>query len=532
MIRPFVYRPTYQSLPMEEIGKLFDNTEKSYIENRDNFTKLSAALSQIKGNDADNEYIKTVGDKYKKQIESLADTVQKRKDWSLAEDTIRDMALEIGTDQKLNAIKESYANYLDEEKRRQEFMAKGITTLDFSNYANHKNWDENGKINIYRSRIEPKANYFNTVSDIWAKVKPDSDESGFKKSDLPFYLENELTVSNVPKIKALQDTAVSMFKNDAAGQQFIKKLKMERPDASDAAIEEAVRTYVRDVSRLHEQTQNKVEYQADKMQELEYKAQQQVDVYKQKLQIKAGMKSNNVDGDGNHQLVELQSSVHNKAGTESGITAFINNGTVADNIAKTHLSSNSLDKSNVKFIGDVPDDFMSGKVEVKPIGFQIVNPTGDASFDGAIVADITGKDGVTKRGFVRIGDQNKYRQITRTAKNAHYAMVSADYSNAPHVNIADESGLIRVRDAQGNETSVETGFEILSDDKKNWQKSNKRLVPLYKGADGKWHKFTKEELDRSFIKESYLPNEIYQETSNMIGMSLEPMTRTTKSINQ
>ena len=531
MTRPYVYRPVYQNAPMEEIGKLFENTEKSFVENRDNYTKLSAALSSIKGNDSDNEYIKSIADKYNSEIEKLSETVQKRKDWSQADDIIRNMAMSLASDQKLGAIKESYANYLDEEKRRQDFMAKGIPTLDFSDYANHKNWDENGKVNIYRSKIEPKADYYKTISEMWSAVKPDLEQSGFEKSKLPFYLESETTVSNVPKIKALQDTVVNNFKNDAAGQQFIRKLKLERPDITEAEINHAVKEYVRDVSRLYESSQTKIDYQVDKQQEIEYRTQQSVEAYRQKQQIKAALKSNNTDDEGNHKLVAIQAHNLNKEGDLFGASAMINNATVARNIKDTYLGG-AVDISNVKLLEpdkSAKEVFEGGFGEIQPIGFNIINVTGDKSYDGSLVADVKDKNGMNHRVLIKMDDASPYKQMTRTATTMN-SYITHDYGSLPRVNMPDDSGLIRVRDSQGNEVNIETGFEIVSDDKKNWKKSNKKLIPQYRGEDGKWYRFTQAELDRSFIKPSYTPNEILQETSNMIGVSLKPMVYSAKTI--
>lgn len=538
-INPYRFQQTYEGLPMQEIGKLFENTEQNYIENQANYNKLTSYLTKIKGNDSDNEYVNQIAKEYADQIAALGTTTQKTKDWSKANAIVMDMATKVAGDRKLDAIKESYANYLDEVKTNQEMVKQGRTPISFSDYASHKNWDDKGKISIYQHDVAPKADYFKTVSSIWETVKPDTDETGFKKSDIPYYLENETTVTNIPKMKALLDNATTAFKTDSAGIQFMKVLRKENPNMTDADVDATVRNYVREMGKMHEFRQSKKGYQQDPEAMIEVKAKQAalIAVSKKKAldDLKAANKSKNLDDEGAHGIVRVTSGYRAADGEAKGVDAGIFSPVVKENLSKTFLAA-PVAKENLRLIdGDKDELYKKGIKSVEPIGFNIINTTGDAQFDGAIKAIVTDKDGSQHTAYINIGDRNPVRQQTQTIRDIDH-QVRHTANGTPRANVADTSGLISLRDANGNELNVQMGFNIVPTNPNDWKNSKYTIVPVYRdpysNSEQQWHALTPEQKRRSFIKDTYSMEDLTNETSNMIGISLKPTTYSNKQLSE
>lgn len=520
-LQNYRYTPEYQGLPLEQINQALQSNEKEFVEQRGEFTKLAGFLGQIKTNNQGNEYVNSKIKQYQDAINGLGQTLQKDKRWDRAGVIVNTMAQDLSSDTKLHGIIENWKRNEEDLKIKAALRAKGETPVSLGDdYESFNNFDENGSVKFFNPQTQPKSDYVSEINEYWKSYKPDLIESGFNMSNLDGYLENTVLNSNVDKIRKANNTVTDLWESSSSGEQYKKILKKENPNASDSEIKRLMSIMVRKVGSGNEVSSVKKEYMADQQQKLENDVKRAGLIEQAKLSarknIKASRKSNNVeiDNDGKEiNLFQLGGNSVSKDGTTYGKEMLINNAELFTSIKNTYLGNQipsannfynlSSDKSTETIIGE-------GVESVTPVGFNLVDVSGKEEFNGGLIANVKTKSG-TYKTIINLGSSNPILPYIQTLNN-YDKKIRINLKGGNKTIIDDTSGLIRVKDDNGNDRNIETGFEMEASNPSDIKKSNFLLRPVYKNLKGQWQHFNKEDKNKFFMKDSYTKDDLYKET--------------------
>lgn len=438
----FNYKPISAPENLDAYKSAIDNAVSQYDKNVEAAGVLEIALSKIKALPSDVEYVNAVKQKLQDSFSNLATTVQGNKRWDLANDTLNEMKLTILKDQNLQGIQDSYKGYQDELDLEQKLMASGKTpvNLNIVDWKNHRTISPNGELNIYRSKVQPKADYNAEMFEIAKVLQPEVIDSALQASGTEGFLmsvkKEQLTDEMINnKMPEMFRTYVN---TDSYKQEKVLKLKElnQRGITGQEAEKQAdleIATNLKAVAKLRMVSREDKQF----VQDPNYAREQnlQNEIIKIKAKEEAKRKGNLAYEDGVFQRGEGFSL----DGTNIDRVVNINSKKVVDGLAGTNLVP---DKSEVKLLdGTDLDDY--DIVKFIPKGLVTSNVSGNEDFVGAFVGDLQVKDSNGKIKTVRAYSKNRNKDVKasfNTLSAVHKASINLPEGRGRVVD--DSSGVL------------------------------------------------------------------------------------------
>lgn len=528
----YQYRPIYQGAPLEEAQQAFAIGAQAYDTNLENFNKLEAFGASLRSLPQDQEYLKQKLAGTQDAIKSIADQTTGSKRWDLAGDALQRMKSSFQGDEKLGAIRESYLNFQKGEEIKQQMRAAGKTPFELTDINNHKSFDDQGNINIYRPDIRPKADYVAEATDIWKNIAPDIFEAQLQPSEVEGILSGK-TIRGISPEKLrnqLQNVRQTYMETDSGQQhkQFIQKNSPEKdPD-------KFINDFLFGVGSLRAFREERTERVPDESYKWAQRTEHDMAILAAKNAIKKGRGSSEYDPDAEGLL---------GVGTLKAIDSGIKD-------PKTGLNkktkSNALFIQNKEIVGDLSDVFWTGDgsrvvplnknenfhfedtaiwgnnkdtiKDVKIKGFAMDEQHGQGTLGGAVAElsylDNDGKD-KKMEVIIKNNDENFTNLFTtqQSLSNIIKKHNKSGYEGAGKSTIVDTSGLLG---SPGN-----FGF---------WINKDNEVRPVVKRTDGTWRIVRENEFDSLNLKEKYSTSDIQALTANKVAQNLKSYTKTNKDI--
>ncbi|TXG84645.1 MAG: hypothetical protein E6R13_02905 [Spirochaetes bacterium] len=441
----FNYKPISAPEPLDAYKAAMDDAVQSYDKNLQEAGLLETALSKVRALPADKEYVDKVKDKLKGTLANLASTVQGNKRWDLASDTLNELKLAFTSDQNLQGIQESYNSYLGELELEQKLKANGKTpvNLNMVDWKNHRTISPDGQLNVYKSNVQPKADYNAEMFEL-AKVIPfDTIESELEAAGYEGFLKatkrKELTQ------KKIDENLPSLFRSysntDTYQQQ--KQLKLKELNQQGITGEEANKIANQQIAQdLRDLASLRIGREEDKtfMQDPTYMSNLRLENQLAVARAKAEAKKNG-------QLAYEEGVFQKQDGFSQDKKHFdrvvgIANQKVITGLGATNTIPNKSeifvldDKSNI----DLDDYQIEG---FKPKGLVTSNVSGNPDFNGAFLGDLTltkgGKERITIRAYTK-NPNTDVKNSFNTLTNVHKA--SQDLPEGRAKVIDDTSGIL------------------------------------------------------------------------------------------
>ncbi len=421
----FNYRPISAPEPLDAYKAAIDDAVQSYDKNLQEAGLLEIALSKVRALPSDKEYVDKVRDKIKGTLSNLSSTVQNNKRWDLASDTLQELKLAFTTDQNLQGIQESYNSYLGELDLEQKLKASGKTpvNLNMVDWKNHRTLSPDGQLNIYRSNVQPKADYNAEMFELAKTIQPDIDESGLRAAGYDGFLLAE-------KIKELSDKKINenmpaLFRNyirsDSGIQQ--KQIKLKElyqqgitGEEAEKAANLAIARDMKDIASLRVFKEKDKTFMQDPTYMSNLRLENQLAVARAKAEAKKNGQLAYEDGVFQKQDGFSQDKKHFDR------VVGIANQKVITGLGATNTIPNKSeifvldDKSNI----DLDDYQIEG---FKPKGLVTSNVSGNPDFNGAFLGDLTltkgGKERITIRAYTKNPNtdvKNSFNTLTEVHK--------------------------------------------------------------------------------------------------------------------
>lgn len=417
----FNYRPISAPEPLDAYQAAMDDAVQTYDKNLQEAGLLETALSKVRALPSDKEYVDKVKDKLKGTLANLASTVQGNKRWDLASDTLNELKLAFTSDQNLQGIQESYNSYLGELDLEQKLKASGKTpvNLNMVDWKNHRTISPDGQLNIYRSNVQPKADYNAEMFEL-AKVIPfDTIESELEAAGYEGFLKatkrKELTQ------KKIDENLPSLFRSysntDTYQQQKQLKLKeLNQQGITGEAANKIANTQIvqdlRDLAGLRIGSEEDKTFMQDPTYMSNLRLENQLTVARAKAEAKKNGQLAYEDG------VFQRGEGFSKDSKHFDRVVNIANPKVIAGLGATNLIPN---KSEVYVLDDKSKiDMDDYQIEsFKPKGLVTSNVSGNKDFNGAFVGDLVltkgGKERITVRAYTKNGNtdvKNSFNTIT------------------------------------------------------------------------------------------------------------------------
>ena len=417
----FNYKPISAPEPLDAYKAAMDDAVQTYDKNLQEAGLLETALSKVRALPSDKEYVDKVKDKLKGTLANLASTVQGNKRWDLASDTLNELKLAFTSDQNLQGIQESYKGYLDELDAESKIMESGKTpvNLNIVDWKSHRTLSPDGQLNIYRKKVQPKADYNAEMFELAKVIQPDIDESGLRAAGYDGFLLAE-------KIRELSDKKINenmpeLFRNyirsDSGIQQKQIKLKelYQQGIVGEEAEKQANLSIARDMKdiaslRVFKEKDNTFMQDPTYMSNL--RLENQLAVARAKAEAKKNGNLAYEDG------VFQRGEGFSKDSKHFDRVVNIANPKVIAGLGATNLIPN---KSEVYLLDDKSKlDMDDYQIEsFKPKGLVTSNVSGNKDFNGAFVGDLVltkgGKERITVRAYTKNGNtdvKNSFNTLT------------------------------------------------------------------------------------------------------------------------
>ncbi len=528
----FNYKPISAPEPLDAYKAAMDDAVQSYDKNLQEAGLLETALSKVRALPADKEYVDKVRDKIKGTLANLASTVQGNKRWDLASDTLNELKLAFTSDQNLQGIQESYNSYLGELELEQKLKANGKTpvNLNMIDWKNHRTISPDGQLNIYRSNVQPKADYNAEMFELIKLVKPDIDESGLKAAGYDGFLlvEKIKELTNEKINSKLPELFRSYSNTDTYKQQKQLKLKelYQQGIVGEEAEKAANLSIAQDIKDLANVGLFK---EVDKtfIQDPNYGREQNLQNELIKIRARAEAKHSGQSIDDGGLFRPSTEKTKDKKHYDKTVT--FGNPKVVNNI-KTIVGTPSNDEVFALDGIDIKDKKIKSNSFV-PLGLTTINRSGNADWDGAWVGNLTitdsdGKNEQTINAYVKnkdIGVKSNFSTVNNIAR----AIDNKDSKTT--IKIPDSSGLITMK--IDNEyvpiSQANIDLEII-----RYKDNTYKVKPVQRQKDGTYKYFPKSQLTEYGLKESYSLNELETRSLNNLNPYISTLSLSDKQISQ
>ena len=516
----YKYNPIYQGAPIEEAAKAMEMGAKAFDTNLENYNKLQSFAASIKALPQDQQYVRDKILSADSAIKDIADQTSGTKRWDKAGDAVQRISSIYFSDPKLNAVRESYTNFNEGEKVKQDMRAKGMTPFETTDFSKHRSFDEEGNVNIYRPVIEPKADYVKEADSIWKAVEPDIAAANLQPSEIEGILQGQ-TIKGISreKILASLDNVQKTYNETDAGQQHKRFIAQNTPNKDP---DKTVRDFLFGIGSLKQFKEVKTERMADPSYEYEQRAKLlQQKIEGDLLKKKATGRGNYMDGNERLFRVEALKS-KGEVGQErvKGNALMINNPVIIEGFSKSQFTGDGsrivpLNK-NQKF--DMEKDQVTG-MTIK--GFALDDYEGEDSVGGMIgEARVTGEDGKERNMNVLLKNSDPevknlfstYRSLSAVLKT----QAGGNKNLYKNKSVVDTSGLLDF-------TGKEVYFKVTPDNE---------IIPVGKTKEGTYSYFTESERDALLLKPKYSMKDIQNLLIDKIAPRLLPYTETASQLNK
>lgn len=523
----YQYRPVYQGAPIEEAQQAFAMGAQAYDTNLENFNKLESFGASLRALPQDQEYLKQKLAGTNAAVKHIADQTTGSKRWDLAGDALQRMKSSFQNDSKLGAIRESYLNFAEGEKIKQEMRAKGQTPFEITDINQHRSFDDQGNINIFRPDIRPKADYVAEATDIWKNIAPDIYEAKLQPSEVEGILSGQTIRGISPeKLRGQLENVRNTYMNTDSGEQhklFIQKNSPEKnPD-------KFINDFLFGIGSLRQFQEVKNERMVDPSYQWEQRTKSMLEINAAKEQMKRSSGRGNYDPD-NERLFRIESLKAKGAVGEKALKAnalMINSPEIIKGYKDVIFTGdgsrivplNKSDKSNYNFEGDFwndPDKILS----FTPKGFALDDAEGKDTVGGII-------------GEAVIEDGDKKKTINVVVKNPDENMRSIFdvYQNTQEAIRNNKAG--RNNKGQGYVINDVSGLFDYTDKKVALRvRADNRIVPVLQKADGGYRPPKQDEAEALYLKEYYSPSDIQGLMIDKIAKKLKPVAETAKQVTE
>lgn len=526
----YKYQPVSAPEPLDAYKAAIEDATQTYDKNLETAGLLQASLSKFKALPKDREYLDKVVEKVQNTFSTLAGTIQGNKRWDLASDTINELKMNFLKDQKLQGIQESYKGYQEELELEQKILASGKTpvNLNLVDWQNHQTFSPDGSLNIYRSKLQPKADYNSEMFELAKVIQPDTIDSELQAAGIDGFLKS--TKKRELTDKKINENLPEMFRSyqntDTYKQQ--KTLKIKEFLASGMTMEQAsqqadlsIAQSLKDIASLRVYSEEDKSF----IQDPNYAREQNLENELIKIKARQQAKHSGQPIDDGKLFRPSTEKTKDKVHYDKNVT-FGN-----PNIVK-----------NVQTIVGVPtpdevfalDGIDLGDKKIKsftPLGMTTVNRSGNADWDGAwsgnlVITDSNGKNEQTINAYVKNKDTS-IRSNFGTVNNIARALDTDTGSTA--MKVPDSSGLITMK-LRGEYVPISASnieLEVIK-----YGKGSYKVKPVQKGEDGKYKTLPKSLLDKYELKESYSLDELETRSLNNLNPYISTLSLSDKQLSE
>ena len=517
----YKYQPVSAPENLDAFKIAIDQATQNYDKNLETANLLRAILAKIRTLPKDKEYVDKVAEKLENTFSNVATTIQGQKRWDLGNDVVNDAKMDFLKDQHLQGIQESYKGYMDELELEQKLKASGKTpvNLNLVDWQNHSTISPNGQLNIYRSNIQPKADYNAEMFELAKTIPFDTIDSELQAAGYEGFLK---TVKRKElSEKKINENLPAMFRSyqntDTYAQQKQLKLKdlQSRGISGEQAEQQANLEIVRDLKDL---ASLRIGSEEDKqfIQDPNYMNELRLENQLKVIRAKAEAKKNGElayepgvfqKGEGFSQDKKHFDRVMNIA-----------NPKVIAGLGATNLIPN---KSEV-FVLDDKSNINMNEYQIesfKPKGLVTSNVSGNPDFNGAFMGDLVltkgnGKERITVRAYTKNGNidvKNSFNTLTEVHK------ASQDLPEGRGKVINDSSGIL------GSPI-----FKIEVVGRKNGSYVIKPVI--HNPTTGKTYLPSKSDLDAFGLKPQMTLDELENRSLNKLEPYIEQLSKTNKNL--
>lgn len=517
----------YQStLPVDVLDSAIVDADKRYQINRQKKSLLDVAFANMGGSPAEQEYINTVKGKVQATVNDITKDTQGNTRWDMADRDIDELTDTVASDKYLTTIQQNYKAYQEELSSITDMRKKGQEPLVFSDYSQHKSWDEKGNTKLYQSHVEPKGEYVGRMFELWKAVSPNITESGLTPYEMnDIFLYNK-TVKGISKQDILDKLpqVKSLYLGDIVGQQHVRKLTQldskDDPKYLDKNVaDKEIENLLLNTGLLGTYQQTTLGFQQNPQKMLEMQMEEKLKLEQAKAKMKADAK-NKYAGEENSGLIKTDTGYRNNTTGKSSVISTINQAGIQD-----QLSNNAtFDFSSIKLI-DSSDPKMnesSGEWEkrkktfstekIKVVGFNALNTTGDPKYDGAYIANVTDDKGSYR---VLLPAPDYIRQsysFINDLDRAYDKLPASTPVGMSSKTIVDNSGLLGV----DLPTDVPVGMQIKKDKDGAYQ-----YIPVWQNSDGKWMGFTYAQKEKWGVRTQYTKEQLIEMANDKVANDKE-----------
>ena len=528
----FNYKPISAPEPLDAYKAAMDDAVQTYDKNLQEAGLLETALSKVRALPADKEYVDKVKDKLKGTLANLASTVQGNKRWDLASDTLNELKLAFTSDQNLQGIQESYKGYLDELDAESKIMESGKTpvNLNMVDWKSHRTLSPDGQLNIYRKKVQPKADYNAEMFELAKTIQPDIDESGLRAAGYDgFLLSEKVKELSDKKIKESLPALFRSYTNTDTYQQQ-KQIKLKELNQRGIVGEEAekaadisIANDLKDIASLRVFKEKDNTF----MQDPSYAREQNLQNELIKIRARAEAKHSGQSIDDSGLFRPSTEKTKDKKHYDKTVT--FGNPNVVNNI-KTIVGTPSNDEVFALDGIDIKDKKIKSNSFV-PLGLTTINRSGNADWDGAWVGNLTitdsdGKNEQTINAYVKNKDTGVKSNFS-TVNNIARALDNKDSKTS--MKIPDSSGLITMKIDNEyvpiSQSNIE--LEII-----RYKDNTYKVKPVQRQKDGTYAFIPKSMLDKYELKESYSLDELETRSLNNLNPYISTLSLSDKQISQ
>lgn len=526
----YKYRPISAPEPLDAYKAAIEDATNTYDKNLETAGLLQASLSKFKALPKDKEYIDKVVEKVQNTFSTLATTIQGNKRWDLASDTINELKMDFLKDQNIQGIQESYLAYQKELDLEQDMLSKGKTpvNLNLIDWQNHSTVSPDGKLNIYQSKLQPKADYNSEMFELAKVIQPDISESNLESSDVSGFLKTT-------KVKELSEKKINsnmpeLFRNysntDSYKQQ--KQLKIKELVQSGLSLEDAsqqadlsIAQDLKDIASLRIFKEEDSQF----IQDPNYTREQNLEneLIKIRARQEAKHKGQSIDEGGllrpSFQKTKDKKNLDN--------TVIFGNPNIAKNI-KTIVGTPTLDE-----VYPLDDASIEGKIikRFEPLGLTTINRSGNADWDGAwtgnlVITDANGKNERTINAYVKnkdVGIQSNFSTVNGIAKALN------NKESITSFKIPDSSGLLTMKIDNEYVPISQSNIEL---EVIKYKGGVHKIKPVQKYPDGSYRELPKRLLNQYGLKEAYSLDELETRSLNNLNPYISTLSLSDKQISE
>lgn len=517
----YKYTPIHQGSTLNESAQALERAGKTFDANLDENNKIQTFFSSIKALPGDKSYLDQKGAELAEITKSIADKDGVER-WDTAGAKLQRLKAAVTQDPKLNAIRESYLNFVKGEEDKQKMRNASEIPFDNNDFASHKSFDEEGNIRIFQPSFEPKADYVKTADDIIKNIAPDIVEAQLAPSEVEGILQGK-TIRGITKEKLLSklNAVKSAYDNTNEGQQHYRFLAKNNPEING---DQFVKDFLFNIGTIR--TFN--EERSNRMVDPSYEWAQRGLLEQQKIQgrldIKRATGRGNYDPahDGLFRFETLKGKGEVGKERRIGNAIMFSNPLIGEKMGEATWAGDGSKVVQVNAKDGNKFDWQHHTiVSFKPKGFAMDDYEGEGTM-GGMISDVKyiDTDGKEKwmQAIVKNSDPEIVNAFTtyKSLSNVLHTQQKGDLKSYADKSVVDTSGLF---DFTGKKVHLKVF-------------PNNTISPVLETQEGKFEVPPDGVLKELFLKRYYKMSDIQNLIVDKIAPKVLPYTQTAAQINK